>query len=55
MHRNIATAMALALVVGAVGLSIVPVATAGHSDCHGVFMIPDLEPLDVNARDLDAV
>lgn len=39
MRQDIATAMALALLVGAVGLSVVPVVTAGPGDCDEDFYI----------------
>lgn len=54
MKQELAYAMAFAFVVGAVGLSVVPIATAGHSNCHADFSIPDSEPADSNARSLQA-
>lgn len=39
MKPKVAEAMALVLLIGAVGLAVVPVVTAGHNNCHEDFYI----------------
>lgn len=47
-----ATAIVIAGVMLAAGLSVAPAATAGHGDCHKDFNIPDSKPGRLQSRTL---